>query len=101
MEATTTTAADKCDQRRSVNGTHSDRPRDPSPARADLAPAAVVKGSESPRGVIDPSPTPGSDPYPVTKAIGCPACRNVRGIPHRTVVSGVRPASVVVQIFIA
>jgi hypothetical protein len=73
--------------------------RRPAPVRAEAHPAAIVEGSKPPRGIILPGPSPRVDPYPVAIGVWRPARRNSARNPHRTVVRGITPGAVVVQVF--
>src|SRR3974390_2162160 len=92
--------ADKSDKGGSIDGTHGDRSGHPRPSRTDLTPAAAVKGSKSPRSVIDPGPSPGRDPHPMTEGMGRAPGGNIRGRPGGTVVTGIGPVSIIVEIFV-
>src|ERR1700752_3996752 len=60
-----------------------------------------MEGSEAPRRVIHPGPTPRSDPDPVTEAVRSPANDGNVGEPHGAVLRHGAPTAVVVEIFVA
>src|SRR4029077_8554889 len=84
-------------QRRSIKRANVVRTGGPSPVSAGIDPATVVEGSEAPRGVIYPSPSPWINPSPVAVVIRRPSGSN-RGNPHRTVVRCLTPSTVLVEI---
>ena len=87
-------------QSRGVDGVHGYRTRDPPPTSADADPTAVVERSVAPGRVVDPSPSPGRDPIPVSFVIRSPAFIDVVGEPDVSVVGVVAPVAVVVKIVV-
>src|SRR5665213_2318891 len=73
----------------------------PAPASPDMGPAPIVKRRETPRGIVDPAPTPWRHPDPVAGAVWCPIRGHLRWKPHVTVARVRLPLSVVIQVFIA
>src|SRR5262249_38227916 len=82
-------------QRGRVDRTHIDGTRSPAPISAGVDPAAVVERSVTPGRVINPGPTPGFDPDPVTVLIRSPAGGG-DGNPDVSVGRNVAPGAVVV-----
>lgn len=74
--------------------------RAPSPAAANIGPAAIVIGSKAPRLIVHPGPAPWADPAPGTGAVGRPANFDGTGIPNMAVLGDVAPIAVVVQIVV-
>ena len=66
-------SADKGNESRSVDWCYRDGTRQPSPARTNLHPSAIVEGSKSPRRIIQPGPAPRLDPNPAAVAIRNPS----------------------------
>ena len=85
-------------QRGCIHRTQAPRARHPAPGAVPLHPAAVVKRCVAPGRIIDPRPTPGRDPHPVTEAVGRPAGHDHGRRPDVTVVRRLLPAPVGVQI---
>ncbi len=86
-------------QRRRIPRLRPIGPRYPSPASADIRPAAVVKGREAPRGSVHPGPAPRADPIPLTITVRRPARIDRGGCPHFAVIGIIFPRSVLVEIF--
>src|ERR1019366_10350741 len=74
--------------------------RDPAPARADMSPAAVVEGCETPWSGVHPGPTPGRDIRPLTVPIGNPGRRDGR-IPDLAIIRRLRPLAIGLQVLAA
>ncbi len=87
----------KYDQRRSIHGPNLSWARDPTPTARHKRPPAIVKWGVAPRLVIDPSPSPGIDPRPMSIMVGCPARINAR-VPHIAVLRVGLPIAVVIEI---
>ena len=94
-------AADKGDQRRSVDRLRCHAPRHPGPARADLGPAAVVKRRKAPGRVVHPGPAPGRYPAPVAGPVGRPVGRYGARLPDRAIGRILTPVAVVVELLVA
>src|SRR3989442_7616619 len=60
-----------------------------------------MERSESPGGVIHPSPTPGADPHPVSVAIRRPSRSNRGRNPDCAIGGNDSPRAVLVEIFIS
>ena len=88
-------------QRRRINGSHAIRSGYPAPTAAKGSPAAIVIGSESPRRVVHPGPTPGRDPGPMPVVIGRPTCADCGRHPHVAVAGLIIPAAVLIQVVVA
>ncbi|SOZ08499.1 membrane protein of unknown function (plasmid) [Cupriavidus taiwanensis] len=88
--------ADKGHQRRGIAWTHA-RPGDPAPARAHIGPAAIVRGREAPRRIVDPGPAPGRDPGPVAGAVRRPSRADHAREPDRAVARVFLPVAIAVQ----
>lgn len=65
-----------CDQRGSIKRPNVVRTGSPSPISPGIDPAAVVEGSEAPRGIIYPSPSPRINPSPMAVVIRGPSWSN-------------------------
>src|SRR4030095_13553504 len=78
--------ADESDKCRAIYRTRIVRTRAPAPAAADVRPTPVVEGGKSPRRIVDPRPSPGTDVVPVTVTVRCPAYVDGGRIPYRAVV---------------
>ena len=76
------------------------RPRRPSPVTAVGNPAAIVEGSKTPRLIVNPGPSPGSDPNPVPEAVRSPTRWHCVGNPHVAVIRSGNPASIAIKILI-
>src|SRR6516225_750463 len=94
------TAADKRDERRSVDGANDYRTGKPAPAVFHESPASVVEGREAPRFIFYPGPSPGFNPDPVAVAIGGPPAGNRSRGPDRAVVGDVVPATIVIEVLV-
>src|SRR5208337_2657422 len=68
--------------RRSVPRPHPVGARSPSPIAAGIHPAPIVKWRETPRRVIDPGPSPGINPHPVSVTIRRPIRSHGCRYPH-------------------
>ena len=90
-------AANETDHGRHVARPHRDRPGHPSPAAAEVGPAAVVRWREAPGLVIDPGPSPRRHPGPVPGAIRRPVRRHLAREPHRTVAGVLLPVAIVIK----
>lgn len=90
------TAANEADERRTIEGPRKDRAWAPAPRTADESPTAIVEGRKTPRGVVDPGPTPRADPVPIAVAVGSPAHFNVSRIPYRAVIRLFAPVAIVI-----
>ncbi|EDT02578.1 conserved hypothetical protein [Burkholderia ambifaria IOP40-10] len=99
----TAAAAHERDQRRCIGGRLADghRAGHPRPAVVHMGPAAVVVRREAPRCIVDPGPAPRRLPDPVTVVIRRPVGRCVVRHPDRTVVRGLAPRPVRVEILVA
>src|SRR5271157_2025911 len=86
---------------RSIDRERGNRSWYPTPACSHQQPASIVKGSESPRRLVDPGPAPGLNPGPPSVTVGSPSHSQARGIPYRPVFSYGLPAPVLVQIVIS
>src|SRR5579883_589481 len=85
-------------QRRCIGGSNVNRTWTPSPRAADVSPTAIVERRIAPRCIIDPSPTPGCNPNPVSEAIGRPSGNNHSRHPHRTVTRICSPGAIFIQV---
>jgi len=85
-------------QRGSIEWTTPIRSGCPSPIAAPINPTAIMKWGESPRFIINPGPSPGSNPSPATVVIGRPVGRYRRRSPNLSVVRRVVPSPILVQI---
>ena len=94
-------AANKGDQRGRIHRPRGQLPGHPAPARADLCPAAVVKGRKAPGRVIDPGPAPGRYPAPVAGAVGRPVDRHGARQPYGAIGRVLIPVAVVVELLVA
>src|SRR5437879_5004681 len=70
---TNAAATNPGDERRRVAGTPASRTGHPAPASGDEYPPTIMERSEAPGGIVDPGPTPGFDPCPVSIAIRRPS----------------------------
>jgi len=95
---TSGTAADEDDECGSVDGAYRYGTSHPSPAPANAYPAAVVEGSVTPGGIVNPGPSPRRDPIPVAFVVGSPSGVNTVGEPHVPVSAVIAPVAVVVEI---
>src|SRR4051812_42206283 len=77
------------------------RAGNPAPATVQIAPTAIVKRSESPWRVVDPTPAPRRDPHPATVTIRGPASRYIGRRPYVAVLGLVAPPAIAIQIFVA
>src|SRR5580692_1207654 len=79
--------------------------RNPSPTSTavpiiiHVRPAAVVRGDESGRRVVNPRPAPRIHPSPMTISVRCPVARDVRGNPDRTEITIRPPGAVLIEVF--
>ena len=94
-------SANPAHQRGRIDRGHAIGPGYPAPTAAKGSPTAVVIGSESPRCVVHPGPTPRSNPGPMPVMIGRPACSDCSRHPDLAVAGLSPPAAVLVQVFIA
>ena len=94
-------AADENHQSRRVHGPHHYGTRHPAPASADFRPAAIVKWSKAPGFVFHPGPTPRCDPNPMSVAVRRPSDGDTRGEPHISIIGGVSPLAIVIEVVIA
>src|SRR5579864_5590825 len=90
--------AHESDQRGSVHRPDYDWPGDPSPARADGDPAAVMERSEAPGLIFHPGPSPWFHPGPVPVTIRNPADGNAAREPDLSVLGNALPGAVIVQV---
>src|SRR5579864_91158 len=82
-----------------VNRPDFHRTRYPAPASSDRTPASIVKWSVSPGLVIDPGPSPRTDPGPMALAVGGPSCGNARK--PNVAIAGLRaPVAVFIQVLV-
>src|SRR4029077_10755693 len=79
-------AADKADERRSIEGTRKNQSWAPAPRAAYERPASIVIRRKAPGFITHPGPAPRANPVPVSIAIQSPAGCDRVGIPNRTVV---------------
>src|SRR4030095_7076079 len=93
--------ADESDKCRAIYRTRIVRTRAPAPAAADVRPTPVVEGGKSPRRIVDPRPSPGTDVVPVTVTVRCPAYVDGGRIPYRAVVRLFVPSAIVIEIAIS
>ena len=94
-------ATDEGHQRRRVHRARAEAAGHPSPARADLRPAAVVRGREAPGRVVHPGPAPGLHPGPAAVAVGRPVGHGDLRVPHGAVGGVLRPFAVGVELLVA
>src|SRR5262249_47178852 len=94
-------AADKSDERRSIDRPRHQAARNPDPTTIKIGPAAVMKWRESPRRVIHPGPAPRLSPDPMAIAIRRPIRRDPVWEPDRTIFRNYAPDAVFIQVFIA
>jgi hypothetical protein len=85
-------------QRRSVERPLPVGSGSPAPAAVIIYPAAIVEGSESPRSIVDPSPSIGRLPNPMSGTVGRPAWCNPVGNPDISILRNVAPASVLIEV---
>src|SRR5262249_59714453 len=78
-------AADKSDERRSIDRPRHQAARNPDPTSIKVGPAAVMKWRESPRRVVHPGPAPRLCPDPMAIAIRRPIRRDPARDPNRTI----------------
>ena len=88
-------------QRRRVHRARAKAARHPGPARADLRPAAVVRGRKTPGRVVDPGPAPGLDPRPAAIAVRRPVGYGDLRVPHGAVGGVLRPLAIGVELLVA
>ncbi len=93
-------STDEDNQRGRVNRLHCDRPGHPAPASPDTHPASVMKWRIAPGRVINPRPSPGSNPIPVARMIRRPPGRHLVGKPDVAVVRIVAPVALIIQVVI-
>src|SRR5215469_5217921 len=72
------TPADEGHQSRCINRPLLPRSGDPTPTSFDRYPAAIVKWRVAPVGIVDPRPSPGIDPGPMSIVIRSPAWFDMR-----------------------
>ena len=77
------------------------RPGSPAPAIIDIRPAAVMERGKTPAHVVLPGPSPGVNPDPAPVMIRCPSRLNPARIPNCSVIPGLLPVAIIVEIFIA
>ena len=94
-------AANKGDQRWRIHRPRGQLPGHPAPARADLRPAAIVKGRKAPGRVVHPGPAPGRYPAPVAGAVGRPVHRHGARQPDRAIGRVLLPVAVAVELLVA
>src|ERR1700683_3058281 len=94
-------ASDKPNERWRVYGNRYISPWRPAPGSADVSPSAVVKWSESPGRAIDPCPTPGTCPAPVSVAVRCPPCIDSCWHPIGAVGTVIVPRTIAGKVFIS
>ena len=73
-------------ERRRPQRARDERARAPSPAAADVRPAAVVERRIAPRSVVHPRVAPSRQPGPVAESVRSPFARDVRRKPDGAVV---------------
>src|SRR5215469_11513503 len=95
------TGAKPADIGRSVIWSRPNRPRGPTPVATELVPTAIMKGSKTPRSIVDPSPAPRADVGPVAVAVRSPVGRNIVGNPNVAVGGFFFPGAVVVEVAVA
>ena len=100
-ESKTPAATEETDERRSIDRGTEVRTRAPAPGPANERPTSIVIGSKTPRRVVDPGPTPRSNPVPVAVAVGRPGGRHIGGKPHVPILRLVPPSAVVIEIVVA
>src|SRR5437870_2106917 len=94
-------ASEPRDERGSIHRPHIDRAGHPRPIATAVDPTTVMERGETPWSVIDPGPSPGTDPYPPAVVIWRPARRDHHRHPNRAVGGKHAPIAVVVEVFIA
>src|SRR5215470_20285634 len=97
MESATANERHKCGR---VHRAHYNRSWYPAPGAVNECPSSVVEWREAPGFVFYPGPAPRRYPHPVSVAIRSPVGRNAIRGPNRSVVGGVVPASVIVEVFV-
>src|SRR5262249_52271501 len=75
--------------------------RDPKPPGIAVTPATVVERRKSPRGIIDPRPSPRLHPCPLPIAVWGPSHGYIIRIPDVAVFLGLAPLTIVIEILIA
>src|SRR5215469_5639842 len=100
-ETHTKTGAKPADIGRSIIWSGPNRPRAPTPVATEIVPAAIMKGSETPRSIVDPRPAPRADVRPVAVTVRSPVGRNIVGNPNVAVGAFFFPGAVVVEIAVA
>src|SRR5208283_3049150 len=94
-------AAEESDEGRTIEWPPIQRTGAPTPTPAKPVPAAIVVRGKTPGLVANPSPTPRTNPVPVTVAVGSPVRANRVRSPDRTVVGLFAPRAVLVQVAVA
>src|SRR5215469_5424618 len=100
-ETDTKTRAKPADIGRSIEWSRPNRPRAPTPVATEIVPAAIMKGSKTPRSIVDPRPAPRAHVGPVAVAVRSPVGRNIIGNPNVAVGGFLLPGAVVVEIVVA
>src|SRR5207245_1431339 len=99
-------SANPGNERGSVNRAHvchchgTRRAWHPTPNAADNNPTAIVEGSESPRLIINPRPTPRRNPNPVAVAVRSPTDDCGVREPNVAVLGILAPPAVIVQVVV-
>jgi len=88
-------------QRRSKHRTNHDGARNPAPRAVDHDPASKMKGSPTPRSVVNPGPAIRLEPAEMPEAVGRPSGHQARGEPDIAVRRVDAPAAKPVQIRIS
>jgi hypothetical protein len=94
-------SADECNESRRIHRTNCDRARNPAPTASHKSPTAIVKWSEAPRLIFDPSPSPGIDISPMAIAIRGPVYSDASGIPDMSIIGVGFPTAVLIHVFVA
>src|SRR5271165_5072929 len=94
-------SAKETDERGAVVRTRVNRARAPTPAPTTIDPAAVVKRCKSPRRIINPRPSPRSNPVPISIAVRSPICINIVWIPNVSVGWLFLPRTIIIQVAVA
>src|SRR2546425_6247338 len=94
-------ATEETDESRAVDRRPKKRARAPAPPAGEIVPTAVMVRRKAPRGIVNPGPSPRSNPVPIAIAVRSPAGRYFAGIPDVAVFGLIAPITVIIQIAVA